>query len=67
MRVFAREYRPEVAGIVFVDTAHPVDSAHPHQKNKSRSTAVSGSAGTAPLRAGSGVRAPSPLSDQSAR
>ena len=34
MRVFARDYRSEVAGIVFVDTAHPVDWIQPAPKEQ---------------------------------
>jgi pimeloyl-ACP methyl ester carboxylesterase len=34
MRVFARDYRPDVAGLVFVDPAHPVDWVHPAPKEQ---------------------------------
>jgi pimeloyl-ACP methyl ester carboxylesterase len=34
MRVFARDYRDDVAGLVFVDTAHPLDWAPPAPKEQ---------------------------------
>src|SRR4030095_4904097 len=34
MRVFAHDYRIDVAGLVFVDTAHPVDWARPAPKEQ---------------------------------
>src|SRR4029450_3430488 len=34
MRVFAHDYRADVGGLVFVDTAHPVDWARPAPKEQ---------------------------------
>ena len=59
-RVFARDYRDTVAGVVFVDPAHPEDWVTPAPKERIRIHRGSrGCAGTGPSRPASGSRVPS--------